>query len=54
MIAFVPSFIQVEDFYCAKIRTRLGPAGRKVFDWAAWLVRMRWFEYLGMAFLLLR
>ena len=24
------------------------------YDWVAWCVRMRWFDYLGMAFLLLR
>lgn len=50
----VPLCLFVEDFYCAKIRARLGPTGQRVFDVAAWLVRMRWFEYLGMAFLLLR
>ena len=25
-----------------------------VYDWVSWFVRMRWFDYLGMAFLLLR
>lgn len=50
----VPLCLVVEDYYCAKIRRRLEPAGQRLFDWLSWLVRMRWFEYLGMAFLLLR
>jgi len=25
-----------------------------VYDWFGWFVRMRWFDYLGMGFLLLK
>jgi arginine exporter protein ArgO len=44
----------VEDFFLTKIRAKLSQAGQQTFNWGSWLVRMRWFEYLGMGFLLLR
>ena len=45
---------QVEDFYKKLIRTQLSESGKATYDWVNWFVRMRWFDYLGMGFLLLR
>lgn len=50
----VPLCLPVEDLWRARVRDRLGEGGRVVYDWLSWFVRMRWFDYLGMAFLLLR
>jgi len=50
----VPLCLAVEDLWRAKIRARLGEDAQYWYDWVAWCVRMRWFDYLGMAFLLLR
>eukprot|EP00088_Acartia_fossae_P047946 TRINITY_DN5212_c0_g1_i4.p1 TRINITY_DN5212_c0_g1~~TRINITY_DN5212_c0_g1_i4.p1 ORF type:complete len:476 (-),score=55.71 TRINITY_DN5212_c0_g1_i4:184-1611(-) len=50
----VPLCLIVEDLWVRKIRARLSDAGKQRFDWVSWFVRMRWFDYLGMAFLLLR
>ena len=36
------------------IRSRLSESGKAAYDWVSWFVRMRWFDYLGMGFLLLR
>jgi len=44
----------VEDYYRKIVRARLPEAGQKTYDWINWFVRMRWFDYLGMGFLLLR
>jgi len=50
----VPLCLIVEDFYRRKVRSRLSESGQKVYDWFGWFVRMRWFDYLGMGFLLLK
>lgn len=50
----VPIFLVVEDIWRNKVRARLSPRAQGWYDWGGWIVRMRWFEYLGMAFLLLR
>jgi len=50
----VPLCLVVEDFFKRLIRSRLTEAGQAKYDWANWFVRMRWFDYLGMGFLLLR
>jgi len=50
----VPLCLMVEDFYRRLLRSRLSESGKAAYDWVAWIVRMRWFEYLGMGFLLLR
>ena len=47
-------FLQVEDYYRKIVRARLTEPGQKTYDWINWFVRMRWFDYLGMGFLLLR
>ena len=44
----------VEDRWRSRVRARLGTRAQGWYDWGAWVVRMRWFDYLGMAFLLLR
>jgi len=44
----------VEDYYRKIVRSRLSEKGQKIYDWFGWFVRMRWFDYLGMGFLLLR
>lgn len=50
----VPLCLMVEDLWVRRIRPRLSPKNQTRFDWLTWFVRMRWFDYLGMAFLLLR
>jgi len=50
----VPLCLMVEDFYRRLIRSRLSESGKAAYDWVSWFVRMRWFDYLGMGFLLLR
>jgi len=50
----VPLCLMVEDFYKHLIRSRLSESGKATYDWANWFIRMRWFDYLGMGFLLLR
>merc|ERR1711990_163786 len=50
----VPLCLAVEDLWRVKIRAKLGEDAQYWYDWMAWIVRMRWFDYLGMAFLLLR
>ena len=50
----VPLCLTVEDFWRRKVRSKLGERAQRWYDWGAWFVRMRWFDYLGMAFLLLR
>ena len=46
--------MQVEDYYRKIVRSRLAEEAQKTYDWINWFVRMRWFDYLGMGFLLLR
>ena len=46
--------MQVEDYYRKNVRSRLAEEAQKTYDWVNWFVRMRWFDYLGMGFLLLR
>eukprot|EP00092_Neocalanus_flemingeri_P009614 GFUD01010348.1.p1 GENE.GFUD01010348.1~~GFUD01010348.1.p1 ORF type:complete len:495 (-),score=109.74 GFUD01010348.1:780-2264(-) len=50
----VPLCLMVEDFYRRLVRSRLSESGKVAYDWVSWFVRMRWFDYLGMGFLLLR
>jgi len=50
----VPLCLLVEDFYKRLVRSRLSDSGKAAYDWVSWFVRMRWFDYLGMGFLLLR
>jgi len=50
----VPLCLMVEDYYRKTVRARLTEPGQKTYDWINWFVRMRWFDYLGMGFLLLR
>lgn len=50
----VPFFLVVEDLYRSLVRKRLSPSGQRTYDWMNWFIRMRWFDYLGMAFLLLK
>jgi len=50
----VPLCLIVEDYYKHILRSRLSDSGKKAYDWVSWFVRMRWFDYLGMGFLLLR
>jgi len=50
----VPLCLFVEDLWVRKIRSQLSEETKQKFDWVSWFVRMRWFDYLGMAFLLLR
>ena len=45
---------QVEDYYRKSVRSKLSEKGQRIYDWFGWFVRMRWFDYLGMGFLLLR
>ena len=44
----------MEDYYRKILRSRLTEASQRKYDWINWFVRMRWFDYLGMGFLLLR
>ena len=44
----------MEDYYRKILRSRLSEASQRKYDWINWFVRMRWFDYLGMGFLLLR
>ena len=44
----------MEDYYRKIVRSRLSESGQKMYDHVNWFVRMRWFDYLGMGFLLLR
>jgi lysophospholipid acyltransferase 7 len=50
----VPLCLFVEDLWTRKIRSRLSDKAKQKYDWVSWFVRMRWFDYLGMAFFLLR
>lgn len=50
----VPLCLIVEDYYRRKVRSKLSEQGQRVYDIFGWFVRMRWFDYLGMGFLLLR
>merc|ERR1711874_678269 len=50
----VPLCLMVEDYYRKNVRSRLAEEAQKTYDWVNWFVRMRWFDYLGMGFLLLR
>lgn len=50
----VPLCLVVEDLWVRRIRSKLSPAWQARFDWYSWWMRMRWFDYLGMGFLLLR
>jgi len=50
----VPFCLVVEDYYRKILRSRLSERGQIIYDWFGWFVRMRWFDYLGMGFLLLR
>jgi len=50
----VPLCLMVEDYYRKIVRSRLAEEAQKTYDWINWFVRMRWFDYLGMGFLLLR
>jgi len=50
----VPFCLMVEDYYKKIVRSRLSESGQKMYDHVNWFVRMRWFDYLGMGFLLLR
>jgi len=50
----VPLCLVVEDLWVRQIRSRLSPVWQARFDWYSWWMRMRWFDYLGMGFLLLR
>jgi len=50
----VPFCLMVEDYYQKIIRSRLSEKGQRIYDCFGWFVRMRWFDYLGMGFLLLR
>ncbi|XP_023346078.1 lysophospholipid acyltransferase 7 [Eurytemora carolleeae] len=50
----VPLFLMVEDVWVGKVRPRLSIRMQNRFDWCSWFLRMRWFDYLGMGFLLLR
>merc|ERR1719300_140215 len=49
----VPLCLMVEDFYRKQFRDILSEKGQRFYDWVGWFVRMRWFDYLGMGFLLL-
>ena len=53
-LAFLLPSFQVEDYYRNILRSRLSEGSQKKYDWINWFVRMRWFDYLGMGFLLLR
>ena len=44
----------MEDYYRNILRSRLSEASQRRYDWVNWFLRMRWFDYLGMGFLLLR
>lgn len=46
--------IKVEDYFRKIVRSRLSQRGQTIYDYVGWFVRMRWFDYLGMGFLLLR
>ena len=46
--------IKVEDYFRKIVRSRLSQGGQTIYDYFGWFVRMRWFDYLGMGFLLLR
>jgi len=50
----VPLCLLVEDRWRTRVRARLSTRAQVWYDWVAWIIRMRWFDYLGMAFLLLR
>ena len=47
-------FFKVEDYYRSILRSRLSGRLQQAYDWVSWFVRMRWFDYLCMGFLLLR
>jgi len=49
----VPLCLMVEDYYRRIVRNKLSEEGQRFYDWVGWFVRMRWFDYLGMGFLLL-
>ncbi|KAF2351989.1 Membrane bound O-acyl transferase MBOAT [Trinorchestia longiramus] len=49
----VPFILMVEDYYARLIRKRLATQGARVYDWVTWFLKMQWFAYMGMAFLLL-
>ena len=50
----VPLCLIIEDYYRRAVRSRLSEQGQRIYDVFGWFVRMRWFDYLGMGFLLLR
>jgi len=52
----VPFILMVEDYYVRLIRRRLCnyPKLEKIYDAVGWFLKMQWFAYMGMAFLLLR
>ncbi|XP_070579292.1 lysophospholipid acyltransferase 7-like [Ptychodera flava] len=47
----VPIMLYAEDIMIKVFRR---PSNEKMYDWLNWFVRMRFFEYLSMAFLLLK
>ena len=51
---FMSRLIKVEDYFRKIVRSRLPQRGQTLYDYVGWFVRMRWFDYLGMGFLLLR
>ncbi|CAG0912539.1 unnamed protein product [Notodromas monacha] len=50
----VPFIMVVEDLYERRLRNRLSETGKAVYDWVSLALKMQWFAYMGMAFLLLR
>merc|ERR1740123_682344 len=50
----VPFCLMVEDYFRKIVRSRLPQRSQRLYDYVGWFVRMRWFDYLGMGFLLLR
>lgn len=49
----IPLCIAAESAMEASVRSRLGPRGQNIFDWVQWFLKMRAYDYMCMAFVLL-
>ena len=52
-LLLVPFVVAAEDSFCKTFRVNLTPAQEKIFDWCNWFIKMRMFDYMCMAFMLL-
>ncbi|ELT92151.1 hypothetical protein CAPTEDRAFT_141205 [Capitella teleta] len=50
---FVPLNLMAEDLMAAAFQHHAAPTQQKVFDWTAYFINVRFFEYMAMGFMLL-